>query len=200
MAGAMAGEDTGGRRVRLASTTTSVVLGVLGLALVVAHVLMSHAAHGVKGGTGGIGDLVPMLVLYVPAFVIARRQPANPIAWILIGIGVGLAFYGDVEVYSVLDYHVHHGNLPLGPVAVLIASNLWSGLFLGLPLVVLLFPDGRLSGRWWTVLWAYLATCALLVACLCGTTAWDMYGQPILVDHTGHLLTNASPQACSERS
>ena len=101
--------------------------------------------------------LVSFLALAVPGVVIARRQPTNPIGWILIGIGVGLAFYTDVEAYAVLDYHFHHGDLPLGPAAVLVASNLWIGLFLALPLVILLFPDGRLSRRWRMVLWAYLA-------------------------------------------
>ena len=174
------------RRFRLASPTTAVVLGVVGLAFAAVGFLSHH------GGQGGLG-IFGLLALCIPGIVIARRQPANPIGWILIGIGVGLAFYSDVERYSLVDYHLHHGSLPLGPAAVLVASNLWVGLFLGLPLVILLFPDGRLSPRWRMVLWAYLAVAALLVACIVGSTAWDMHARAITVDDTGHLINNANP-------
>ena len=91
----------------------------------------------------------------------ARCQPGNPIGWILVGPGVGLVFYSDSGRYSVLDYHFHHGDLPLGPAAALVASELWVGFFLALPLVSLLFPDARPSRGWRTVLWAYLGVAAL---------------------------------------
>jgi len=184
--GATTTEVGRGRRFRLASPATAVALGVVGLGFA-ALGLVSH--HGGQGGLGIFG----LLALCVPGIVIARRQPANPIGWILIGIGVGLAFYSDVERYSLVDYHLHHGNLPLGPAAVLVASNLWVGLFLALPLVILLFPDGCLSRRWRMVLWAYLAVAALMVACIVGSTAWDMHARAISVDDTGHLINNANP-------
>jgi len=167
----------------------AVILGVLALALAVLNLALAstHHVHG-----AGLG-LVGFLALAVPGVVVARRQPTNPIGWVLIGIGAGLAFYVDVEAYAVLDYHFHHGGLPFGPAAVLVASNLWSGLFLGLPLVILLFPDGRLSRRWRMVLWAYLAVAALSVAYIFGFTAWNMHGRPISVDDTGHLINNPNP-------
>jgi hypothetical protein len=183
-------KDTRGR-FRLASPTTAVVLGVLGIVLTILHLPVAQSAHHAGSGAGlGIFGL---LALGLPGIVIARRQPANPIGWILIGIGVGLAFYVDVETYSILDYHFHHGDLPVGPAAVLVASNLWVGLFLALPLVILLFPDGRLPGRWRMVLWAYLAVAMLLVACIVGSTAWNLHAQAITVDNTGHLINNPNP-------
>ena len=72
------------------------------------------------------------------------------------------------------DYHVHHGSLPFGPAAALVASGLWTGEFLVLPLVILLFPDGRLPQRWRMVLWAYLADAALVAAYVLGVNAWAM--------------------------
>jgi hypothetical protein len=133
----------------------------------------------------------------VPGAVIARRQPTNPIAWILIGIGAGLAFYSDVETYAALDYHFHHGSLPFGPAAVVIANSMWSGLFLGLPLVVLLFPDGHLSRRWRWVLWAYLGVAGLLLACFVGPTVWNLSRGPITVDDSGHLINSANPSGAA---
>jgi hypothetical protein len=83
--------------------------------------------------------------------------------------------------------------LPLGPAAVLIASELWIVMFLMLPLVILLFPDGRLPPRWRLVLWAYLAICVLLIAALLGFGAWDMAGTPIVVTGKGQLVSNPGP-------
>ncbi len=111
------------RRFRLASPTTAVVLGVLGVVGVVLRLPLTQTAHHLHTGSAGLG-IFGLLALCLPGIVIARRQPANPIGWILIGIGVGLGFYVDVETYSLLDYHLHHGDLPFGPAAVLVASDL----------------------------------------------------------------------------
>jgi hypothetical protein len=64
------------------------------------------------------------------------------------GFGALLVFYEDAARYAVADYHVHGGTLPLGFPAVLIASELWSALFLMPPLIIFLFPDGTLPSRW----------------------------------------------------
>ena len=191
--------ETAGRRFRLGSPTRAVVWSVLGLGLAVLHLPLAHVPHhpdALGGGGAGLG-FVGVLAMCVPGAVIARRQPANPVAWILIGIGVGLAFYGDVETYAALDYHFHHGDLPLGQVAVVIANSMWSGLFLALPLVVLLFPDGHLSRRWRWVLWAYLGVAALLLACFVGPTVWTLHRGPITVDDSGHLINSANPSGAA---
>jgi TRAP-type C4-dicarboxylate transport system permease small subunit len=66
-------------------------------------------------------------------------------------------------------------------------------LFLILPLIILLFPDGRLPPRWRMVLWAYLAVCALIVAILLGSGAWQMRGARIVVQGNGQLVNNPGP-------
>ena len=123
----------------------------------------------------------------------ARRQPGNPIGWILIGLGVYAGVITDVGRYAVFDYHFHHGDLPLGPAAVLVATGLWTGLFLVLPLVILLFPDGHLPRRWRLVLWAYLADIGLVAAYFLGTAAWAMSRQPVVVDGAGQLAKLPNP-------
>jgi len=119
------------RRRRLALPTTAITLGALTLALFVLYVTLAHLTHQltVSQVTPNLG----ILALPILGVVVARRQPANPIGWILAGLGVGFAFYSDAGRYSVLDYHFHHGDLPLGPVAALVASELWVGFFLALP-------------------------------------------------------------------
>jgi hypothetical protein len=49
---------------------------------------------------------------------------------LLVGFGALLVFYENAARYAALDYHLHHATLPFGLPAVLIASELWSALFL----------------------------------------------------------------------
>ena len=176
------------RRYRLALPGMALALGALTLVLFAVGVLLGFAAHGGGGGLGVAALLVGALGL-----VVARRQPGNPIGWLLLGFGAVAAFYDVASKYAVLDYHFHHGDLPAGPAAALIASELWILIFLVLPLVVLLFPDGRLPSRWRMVLGVYLAICALLIAALLVFGAWDMAGTPIVVTGKGQLVNNPGP-------
>jgi hypothetical protein len=129
----------------------------------------------------------------VLGLLIARRQPGNRIGLLLTGFGALLVFYENAARYAVADYTVHHGTLPLGLPAVLIASELWSGLFLMPPLIVLLFPDGMPPPRWRMVARAYLAVCALIIAILLANGAWRMRGARIEVQNNGQLVNNPGP-------
>jgi hypothetical protein len=143
---------------------------------------------GVAIGKPGNSLSVLALLIAVLGLVIARRQPGNSIAWLLLGFSALTVFYDDAADYAVLDYHFHHGRLPLGPGAAVIASELWSSMFLLLPLIILLFPDGRLPSRWRLVLRAYLADCALFTAILLANGAWAVNTAPIVVDGKGQLV------------
>ena len=177
------------RRFRSASATTAVILGALTLVLAALYVPLAWPARDFSGGWQ-----VPLFVaVSLTGVVVARRQPGNPIGWILIGLGVFATFYTDAGRYAVFDYHFHRGDLPFGPAAVLVASGLWTFVFLLLPLVILLFPDGRLPRRWRTVLWAYLAAAALVAAYFAGSNAWAMSGQPVSVNGAGQLSQQPNP-------
>ena len=109
------------------------------------------------------------------------------------GFGALLVFYEDAARYAVLDYDVHRGTLPLGFPAVLIASELWSVMFLMPPLIILLFPDGTLPPRWLMVARAYLAVCALIIASLVGGGALLLRGTRIVVQGNGQIVGNSGP-------
>ena len=175
----------GGRRSRLASPLTAVVLGALALVLTVLYVPLAWPARDFADGWQ---VLLGFLAFAVPGVVVARRQPGNPIGWILIGLGVYAGFDTDAGRYAVFDYHFHRGALPFGPAAALVASALWTGEFLVLPLVILLFPDGRLPRRWRMVLWAYLADAALLAALVFAVNVRAMAAQPVAVNGAGQLI------------
>jgi hypothetical protein len=78
-------------------------------------------------------------------------------------------------------------------VAVVIASELWIVIFLVLPMVILLFPDGQLPPRWRQVMRAYLAVCALTVAILLAAGASQVSGTRIAVTDKGQLVSNPGP-------
>jgi hypothetical protein len=111
-------------------------------------------------------DAGVLLVFSIPAALIVSRQPRNPIGWLLatIGYGVGIGdFAGEYGFYALVTAP---GALPAA------VPVLWLGTLLGIwltvasvPLLLLLFPDGRLpSRRWRPVAWATLATLTLLLA------------------------------------
>jgi hypothetical protein len=163
------------------------VLGALALVLVL---------YGLSAiGIGKPADGLSLFALAVAALglIIARRQPGNSVAWLLLALSVVMAFYEDAADYAVLDYHFHHGTLPLGPAAAVVASELWGMPFLMLPLVILLFPDGGLPSRWRLVLRVYLALCALITAIWLAGGAWEVSTAPIVVDGKGQLVNNPGP-------
>ena len=172
------------RRVRLAS----IVLGALVLVLVGVSVPIGIAGRHPFDSLALFGILAAAL-----GWLIVRRQPGNRIGLLLMGFGALLVFYEDAANYAVADYHLHHGTLPLGFPAVLIASELWSAMFLMPPLIILLFPDGTLPPRWRMVCRAYLAVCALIIAILLGGGALLMRGTRIVVQGNGQLVGHSSP-------
>jgi hypothetical protein len=172
------------RRVRLAT----IVLGALVLVLVGLSVPI-----GIAGRQPFDGLVLLVVLTAVLGWLITRRQPGNRIGLLLVGYGALLIFYEVAANYAVLDYHLHHGALPLGFPAVLIASELWSAWFLIPPLIILLFPDGTLPPRWRMVCRAYLAVCALITAILLGAGAWQMSGTRIVVTSKGQLVNNSGP-------
>ncbi len=104
------------------------------------------------------GLLVIILVTAVVGFVVAGHQPRNPIGWLLAGESVFMLLSIAAGDYANLVYRRGYHSLSFAGPAMLVLGQLFSYLLLGFPLVILLFPDGRLpSRRWRWVLWIYLA-------------------------------------------
>jgi hypothetical protein len=141
--------------------------GLAGLGAVVNLLLIAAAAPlAVMARENPLSNAGSSIAIAVPCaavgFVVARRQPRNPLGWFMLAVGAGLVLSNDAGLYAVADYRLRHGDLPLGWVAVLL-QPLWAPSFVAYPLVILLFPDGRLSSRrWHWVLWSYLVVGAYL--------------------------------------
>lgn len=145
-------------RFRWATPRTALVAGIVAAILVLAGVPLSIAAHGVSAN---LLEIV-FLPYGIVGFVIARRQPRNPIGWILLAILIAVALGGAAGQYALLYYHEGHHALPLARVGVFLAA-LWVFMVVLLPLPIGLFPDGRLSRRWQWVLRIYLVDAVLFV-------------------------------------
>lgn len=143
-----------GERVATASGGVTLLLGGLAVALVFA----SHET---------VASNLPFLMFAVSfavvGVVVARQQPSNPIGWLLLGGSLAMTIGTIAVAYAYLDYAKHGGRLPLGAAAVLL-SQAWVYAFMQLPLIVLLFPDGRLAARWRWPLRGYLLAVAVYVA------------------------------------
>jgi uncharacterized membrane protein YhaH (DUF805 family) len=91
------------------------------------------------------------------------------------------------------DYRVHHGRLPLGEIAVISRGSVGEPLIICFALVVLLFPDGRLTRSWRWVLWVYLVLAAALTVGFVAVAAGSVAGQHIEVDLNGAYSGPGSP-------
>ena len=141
-------------------------------------------------------DGVVALVIGIPAAVVgaiaARRVPRNPVAWLLLAIGICLILATDGSDYALLTYRLGH-HLPLRLLA-LGLNQLWGPTIELLGLVILLFPDGRLASRPWRwALGAYCTIFGLELIALTVATAQAVSGPVVHVDATGGLPATDYP-------
>jgi hypothetical protein len=174
------------RRFDLLSPGMATALGVLVLVLTIATGTLKGFDHQLTGS--GTWSGIAIVVMYAGVgVVVARRQPRNPIGWLLL---VFIALYvlgaGAVE-YTVLVYSLGHRGLPLAGAAVVLGTLQAPSLAL-FPPVILLFPDGRLaSRRWRRVLWAYEVLTAFVAAVAVAQGIAAVAGHDIHLGVNGNL-------------
>jgi len=170
------------------------VFAILGLALLLYStcVVLLIATRDFRAASENAWA-VPALVFAALGAVVAWHQPRNPIGWLLVACG-GLNLLVDAAgLYSVLDFRIHHGTLPLGRAAVMIqASAFLLAVIFGL--IVLLFPDGTLpSRRWRWVLWVYAVASVMFLANQFIGQSTVLGVSHLQVDFTGSPVNNPDP-------
>jgi hypothetical protein len=176
-------------RFRWANSRTALWLGIVAAVLVLAGVPLSIATHGLSAN---VLSLV-FLPYGIVGFVIARRQPRNPIGWILLAILIAVALGGAAGQYAVLYYDQGHRGLPLARVAVFLAA-LWVFMVVLLPLPIGLFPDGRLSRRWRFVLWLYIVDIVGFLLVFGWVDLTGVLAHHLTLDSSGELATFGGSQ------
>jgi hypothetical protein len=184
---------SGGRGLRLASPTTALAVGVLTLLLALASVPLAVLAHRFSGSNTAAPDVFALMFTSV-GVVIARRQPRNPIGWLLLAIALALVDGTAPGSYALLAYRKGYHGLPLVRLAVFLASI--SAVFIVLlPLPILLFPDGRLSSSALRrTLVAGLVLVATFLALVISQDVPALFASHIHVDSSGELAAVDQPR------
>ena len=167
------------------SVLIGAVLGMLGL-----WVALTAATGDLRVSQDG-SMLINVLVFGAVGIVVVRRQPRNAVGWSLAGVALVLLLNLDTKLYSVLDYRLHQGRLPLGRVTLDLSTFGPGAVVLGM-LAVLLFPHGRLEGRWRRAVWVYVAIAALFLIGQVAGEATLHLGPHIVVDARGKPSASAS--------
>ncbi|WP_307827866.1 sensor histidine kinase [Nocardioides sp. SYSU D00038] len=150
----------GSRARRLRPGPTLVV--AVALALVVAALLLDlrhdaadrqRADLGWGGPTGAVG----LLVTACAATVLTLR-PRHRVGVVMAGTGLLWALAGLAESWVVHGL-AHDPVLPLTGFALWVVAQFCAVLLCGLPVVLVLYPDGRLLAGWWR--WTALACVGL---------------------------------------
>ena len=142
-------------------------------------------------------EVTTVLIYGAVGVVVVRHQPRNAVGWILLTAVVLLMPGTDAGYYAVLHYRLGHRGLPLAPVAVLL-DPLWVPAVALFPLVILLFPDGRLvSRRWRWLLWAYGGLVACVMAIVITPTVAAVAGHDIHLDSFGDVTNPGHPASAA---
>ncbi len=146
--------------------------------------------------SGLLGSGIVAVVIGIPCaavgFLVARRQPGNPLGWLFLAAAVCLFVSNAGADYAYLVYRLGH-RLPFGPIG-LVLDQLWTAGLILFVVVILLFPDGRLPSRFWR--WTLGIYCALyiaLVAAIAVATAGALAAHPVRIDAAGGLSAVDNP-------
>jgi hypothetical protein len=185
-------------RFRLASPRTATVLACVMVVLFAILLVESALAHRLTArNLGAAASLTTLtVVIAVVGLVVARHQPRNPIGWLLAGEALLTLVTISASAYTESVYYRGHPGLPLaGPVA-LVLAELFPLTFFPFPLVVLLFPDGRLpSRRWRWVLAGYLTVGVGALLSVCAVSISLIARHQVRVLSDGELAQVSNPSA-----
>jgi hypothetical protein len=132
------------------------------LAVYLCFVPLSLLLRGPEPDEGETFGLLVALGFPLVGTVIARKRPDNPIGWLLLAMGLvfGAGLFADTYVES-------GATALVGPVAWYSAWTLYLWLGLGVVILPLVFPDGRLLSPRWR--WVLRTAVAAIVVSFIGT-------------------------------
>lgn len=146
---------------RLAWSLCAAALVLYALALLM--ILLARSEAGDFAWRAQAIDVVGSVGAPVLGGLIASRRPESPIGWMWLGIGLGFALSSFGGSYA--TYALGPGTLPAPrTLGTLVAGMGWIGAITLMPLLLLVFPDGRLPSRRWRFLaWTVVAAGTLVL-------------------------------------
>jgi signal transduction histidine kinase len=140
---------------------------IRGAVVLVAVLVVAAVSLGVRNATFSDDPFtllsIAVLATYagVGAFLV-MRLPRNPIGWLFLAAGLGILFGGVGAEYATYALQTAPGSLPFGRAAAWI--NNWSFVVVGtIPLLLVLFPTGRVPSSGWRWYPPALLTCLSLL-------------------------------------
>jgi hypothetical protein len=167
----------------------AVALAALAVAIFAGSLVLYVLTRQNLAENGG-QEIIIFAAFITVGLVIAWHRPGNPIGWIIL---VGIDFQGLAIASSVYETLARRPgyHLPVGPLVWL--DSAWFVGIAAIPLVILLFPDGRPpTRRWRWVLWSYVALVGCYLACTYAAviialaehqTRTDANGVPAFINH-----------------
>jgi len=186
---APAGPEVIARRFRAASPGLAWVLGGAVVVMAAAAVVLSALAGQLRINiTAGV---VIVLTFAGVGLLIARRQPGNPIGWMMVVFTLVYVLGGAANYYALLYYGLGHHGLPLASLTALLGA-VQVPSFAMVPVVILLFPDGRVPGRRWRwAVRAYAGLVAFVLAMTIAVPAVALAGHTVRMSPSGNLTSSS---------
>jgi hypothetical protein len=184
-------------RRRRTPRVLAVLLAALLLLFSALTIGQSAASHRITLGSfnTGAGLMLTLWVIAAVGLVVAWHQPGNPIGWLLLAAPMSLAVTFASDGYDAA-YRAGQHTLPvLGPAA-LIYAQLFFFPFVAFPLIIWLFPDGRVPpGRWTWVFWISVALTVPGFLSVLGVTIAAEAGHHVHVLSDGQLAQVENPSS-----
>jgi hypothetical protein len=172
----------------LAAVALAGVIVALTAFIVLSAVLTSTFSAAHLWSAAGL--LVIIVVTAAVGLVVVRHQPDNPIGWLLAGEAIFMLLNIAAGGYAQLVYDQGVHALSFAGLPALILSQLFNVSLTGFPLVILLFPDGRLpSRRWRPVVAAYLAIAVVTVLTVSVAVLQVAIGHHVVMQADGNLAS-----------
>ena len=150
---------------------------------------LSHALSEISG----VG-LVFAIGFPVLGALVIRRTGSHLVGWLMLGMGVSLAFQGVVEQWSQTALVDDPGSLVLGDLSSWFAAWAWMpGWLLATTLLPVVFPEGRPSGRHRVLAWVD-ATSVAAVTIAIAAASWHLRGPLLVTSSEGDPRTETLDQ------
>ncbi len=186
------------RAPRLTAGVLVILIAALTGTVVIEAILApnSSANSSARSFTAGTVLVLTLWVIGATGLVVAWHQPANLIGWLLLAMPTCLLLTLVSDGYVERSYRPGQHALPVvGPVALVFAQEFFL-VFLAVPLIILLFPDGRPpTGRWRWAFWTYLVLGASAPLSALGVTVAALVGHHVHVLSDGQLAQVEIPPA-----
>lgn len=157
-----AGESRSAARAGWVTAALAVASLLLAAVTVVLDVRNSSGIPAAAELDQGWPALLSGLAQTLPGLLLLRRLPRHPVAWVLTISGLLWIVDGFASSWAAYAVYTSPG-LPGAAAAYWFYSRFGAVLLLGLPLLILLFPDGRLVAA---RLWRWLSIVSLVLTAL----------------------------------